>query len=394
MGFPKIKYPLLCRIMVYVVVIGGFALPVIIASRLDFLSDGAKAFVLMASLVGFLIYIIKNFVVLMGMDLMLAMMRCFSRGRKFFVLRDSFTAEKAEKRISRFGKSFDAASLSPRPTSFRYRALRSQTVFADRIEKVFLVYHIDHLDKESYRSILLSAKANVRIFEEKNKASRKKPSGKKVKCDRVTVIVIFAKRIEDILDRELPELLPKNSGDGFDTSILPCVVDLNARKCTFDSVRIPYTGIKYPVKNRGIRMILRYLFGGKFPYAASTERVESDDEESPEYFEQSLWKFWRELVKEDRLENRNFKRDFKKMEHGELRFDGDYLYLKWNDRGVWQVVKLDEEQKLAEVDAVEMWVYPKSNKIAKATIKEIHNLIRSYFRERGYDVRFIRPEDG
>ena len=126
MGFPKIKYPLLCRIIVYVVVIGGFALPVIIASRLDFLSDGAKAFVLMASLIGFLIYIIKNFVILMGMDLMLAMMHCLSRGRKFFVLRDSFTAENAEKRISRFGKSFDAASLSPRPTAFRYRALRSQ----------------------------------------------------------------------------------------------------------------------------------------------------------------------------------------------------------------------------------------------------------------------------
>lgn len=391
MGFPKIKHALLCRILVYVVVIGGFALPVVIAFQLNFLSDGMKVFVLMAALVGLLIYMFRNMVVLMTLDGMLGMMHYHFRARKFFALRDSFTVEKAEKRIARFGRSFNASSISPRPTVFRYRMSKSLTVFADRIEKLFLVYHVDRLDKDGYRSIITSAKANVRIFEEKNKSLRKKSSAGKPTLNRVTVIVIFSRKVDDILDRELLDLLDKGNGDGFDISVLPCVVDMDARKCTFDSMSDPYMGMQYPVKNRGIRMIRRYLFGGKFPYAISTEYLDSMAD--PEELDKSLWHFWYELIKENRLDEKRFKKLFKKMEHQEICFDGDYLYLKWGDRGIWQAVELDEDQKLAKIDAVEMWIYPKTNKVAKATIKEMNDLIRVYFKEQGYSVRFVRSED-
>lgn len=389
LGYPKIKHAMLCRILVYLVVIGGFSLPVAIAFSLDFLSDDLKMLMLMVTIIGLGIYIWKNLVVLMGMDLYLAMIHCHQTARKFFVLRDSFSSKKAKKRLSHFGRSFSVSSHSPQPEIFRYRKIKSMTMYADHIEKYLLVFCHDFLDKEAYLSVIASAKANVRIFEEKNKFLQKGRSTKKQTSDRVTVIVIFAKAAEDRFVREFTDDLCKKGSNDFDVSVLPCVVILDSHRCIFDSERLPYNGMKYPVKNRGIRMIRRYLFGGFFPYSISTAEFEP----LPEYDEESsLWHFWRTLIKEERMENKSFKKNFKKMEHQEIRFDGDYIYLKWNDRGVWLAVKISEDQKLAEIDAVDMWIYPKTNKISKATIKEINDLIRSYFKERGYSVRFVKSE--
>ncbi len=44
------------------------------------------------------------------------------------------------------------------------------------------------------------------------------------------------------------------------TALLPCVIDLEEQICTFDSMRMPCTGFQYPIKNRGIKIIRKYLF--------------------------------------------------------------------------------------------------------------------------------------
>lgn len=106
------------------------------------------------------------------------------------------------------------------------------------------------------------------------------------------MILILADQVEEGLRGQLFDVVRREAGDGFDTALLPCVVDLEKRICTFDSERIPYTGFQYPAKSRGIRLIRRYLFRGRFPYSSSPDMLDSvwNQELSPE---NSLWDLWR-----------------------------------------------------------------------------------------------------
>ena len=59
MKFPKLKNALLCRILVYVVVIGGFIAPIIIVANLKFVPEAVKVIVGIGLAVGLLIYLLK-----------------------------------------------------------------------------------------------------------------------------------------------------------------------------------------------------------------------------------------------------------------------------------------------------------------------------------------------
>ena len=74
MKFPKLKNALLCRILVYVVVLGGFIAPIMIVANLKVVPEAIKVIVSIGLAVGLLIYLLKNFALLMAMDVGLAML--------------------------------------------------------------------------------------------------------------------------------------------------------------------------------------------------------------------------------------------------------------------------------------------------------------------------------
>ena len=201
----------------------------------------------------------------------------------------------------------------------------------------------------------------------------------------MTVIVIFAKRVDEALGDGLFETVCQNGGDGYDTAIIPCVVDLKTRFVTFDSVRIPYVGFQYPVKNRGIRLIRKYLFHNKLPLAKSKDRLDPIRDTDPE---QSLWSLWRMAKKEMVSADREVRKQYQKMAHRDIFFEDGFLYLKWEERGILLPVEMNEELKEAKIEEIEFWDYPKSNKVAKETAKEMKSLIIAYFSELGYTAKF------
>lgn len=389
MKSPKLKNALLCRILVYVVVLGGFIAPIIIVANLKFVPEAIKVIVGIGLAVGLLIYLIKNFVLLMAMDVGLAMLHCHNTARRQFVLPQSFSAKKVEKRISRFGQKCEPIATSLRPETLRYKSKAPITIYSSGIEKIIATYHIDFLDKSQYQLIVNSATANSKALQGKKKHRFLDKSQKSSPLNRVTVIVIYAKQVDEKLRNSLFDAVCKNGGDGFDTAILPCVVDLEKQICAFDSMRIPYTGFQYPVKNRGIKIIRQCLFNNKFPFADSPDMLDPIKDIDPE---QSLWLFWKTMKNELVSDNKNTKKRFEKMKHGDIVFEDDYIYLKWEDHGLWISVEINEELRTAEIDALDSWDYPKSHKIAKATIKEIKTLINTYFAGLGYTTKYISYE--
>ena len=306
---PKLKNALLCRILVYVVVLGGFIAPIIIVANLKFVPEAIKGIVGIGLAVGLLIYLIKNFVLLMAMDVVLAVLHCHNTARKQFVLPQSFSAKKVEKRISRFGQKCEPIAISPRPETLRYKSHAPLTIYSSGIEKIIATYHIDFLDKNQYQLIVNSATANSKVLKGKKKHRFLDKSQKSSLLNRVTLIVIYARRADEKLRNGLFDVVCKNGGDGFDTAILPCVVDLEKQVCTFDSMRMPYTGFQYPVKNRGIKIVRQYLFDNKFPFADSPDMLDPIKDMDPE---QSLWDFWKTMKKELMSDDKNIKNASKK----------------------------------------------------------------------------------
>lgn len=389
MNFPRLKNALLCRILVYVVVLGGFIAPIIIVANLKFVPEAVKVIVGMGLTVGFLVYLIKNFVLLMAMDVGLAMLHCHNTARRQFVLLRSFSAQKVEMRISRFGQKCEPIAISPRPETLRYKSNAPMTIYSSGIEKIIATYHIDFLDKNQYQLIVNSATANSKALKGKKKHRFLDKSQKSSPLNCVTVIVIYARRVDEKLRNSLFDVVCKNGGDGFDTAILPCVIDIEKQICIFDSMRMPYTGFQYPVKNRGIKIIRKYLFNNKFPFADSPDMLDPIKDMDPE---QSLWLFWKTMKKELVSDDKNIKKRFEKMKHRDIIFEDDYIYLKWEDHGLWISVELNEALRTAEIDAIDSWDYPKPHKIAKATIEEIEILINAYFAGLGYTTKYISYE--
>ena len=386
MKIPQLKNALLCRILVYVVVLGGFIAPIIIVANLNFVPETIKIVVGVAFAIALLIYLIKNFMLLMAMDIGLATLHCNNTARKRFALPRLFAVKKVENRILKYGKPCSPIAILPKPHLLQYKSNAPLTIYSSGIEKVIVAYYIDFLDKNQYHSIINSATAISNALKGKKKHRFLDKSQKKSPLNRVTVIFLFAKQVDPNFRDNLFKAVCQNGGDGFDTATIPCVVDLETQFATFDSMRIPYAGFQYPVKNRGIRLIRKCLFNGKLTFANSPDAIDPIKDTDPE---QSLWSFWRNMKKELISDEKKTKKRYEKMVHKELIFDDGYIYLKWEDNGIWVSVEIDEKTKIAEIDAIDSWYYPKQNKIAKTTIKEMKGIINSYFAELGYTTKFI-----
>jgi len=383
MSHPKLKYPRLCRILTYMVVIGAGLLPIILVFQFP-VPDVIKIIVLFGSLIGLLIYLVRNFLVLMAMDIALATLSCYRTARTQYLLPEHRTAEAIRNNILHYGIACEPAPLKPQPSALRYKFGFPLTVYSRGIEKVIAAYEVDTLNRELYRSIFSSAKRNSMSLIGTKKALFLDREQKKQSLHRVTVILILAHKVDPEIIPSMYEIVCRQCGDENEDCLVPCVVDLGHRTCVFNCLRLPYFGFGYPVKNRGIRIIKNRVFGGTLPLTAE-HTIPSIDDADPEL---SLWEFWRDLHHQMVGAERKTKRQFESMAEREIRMVGDVLYLKWDQRGICQTVELDTESKTARVEAVTDWAYPKMQPIGKKTIKQIEEHIVSYYLNQQYTVEY------
>lgn len=384
MSFPRLKNALLCKAVLYLIILGALIAPIVIIVCLGFIPTALKLVLCVGWVFLSLAYLIKNFLLLMTADIALTNLHLVSTARKSFVLRPSFSVEATERRLARFGKSCDTA-LFPAPSLLRYKVNMPITVYSSGIERVIMTYHVDFLDKATFRSFVNSAAAISESLKGKCKPLFVDKIQKNSPINRATVVFIFAKTVDDGFQKSLFDAVCQNGGDGLDTALLPCVIDLKTQTCTFDSLRLPNLFQK-PAKNRGIKIVQKYIFNGDFTFAASGEMLEPIKELDAN---QSLWHFLKKTKKEIALDDKQTSEQFEKMTHKQIVCQEDCLYVKWKDRGVYYLFELNEELKTAELDSSDMWDYPTQAKISKDTIKELENLISLYFAKLGYTAKFI-----
>ena len=120
MRFPKLKYPRICRLLTYIVVIGSGILPIVIVFNLP-VPEGISVIVMLGSLIGLLIYLLRNFLILMMMDMVLASLSCYRTARRQYSLPPRRSAEAIRKSILHYGIECEPTSTKPTPSALRYK---------------------------------------------------------------------------------------------------------------------------------------------------------------------------------------------------------------------------------------------------------------------------------
>jgi len=389
MQFPQLKYPRLCRLTPYIVVVGCTAVPIGIVACLP-MPDSLRALLTIGILIGLLVYIFKNFVVLIGLDLCLAVLCTQRTARKQYMLPARRNADAIRRSVLRYGKNCASLPEVPQPSALRYKASHSMTVYSRGIERVVAAYEVEQLDLDTYLNILRSGKDNSSALTGKKKLILTDPSQKKAPLHRVTVILILAHRIDPQLTAGLYDRVCKQCGDEDENCTLPCVVDLSRGSCTFNSLRVPYIGFHYAVKNRGIRIIKKCVFGGNWNLHHSPELVSAAADMDPE---RSLWDLWKEMLDTMADSDEDIHRQFEAMDTKTIRLEDGCLYLKWEEQGILQSILQDPETKTVKIEQVTNWFHPADRPISKKTIGEMCAYITSYFEKQGYTVEFADPEE-
>jgi len=112
----------------YVLVIGTWLLPIILAFIFP-VPDMIQVIVLFASLIGLIIYIVKNFVILMMMDILLASLSCFRTARTLYHLPINRTVEAIRSSILSYGVQCEPSAIKPTPSALQYKFSNPLTIY-------------------------------------------------------------------------------------------------------------------------------------------------------------------------------------------------------------------------------------------------------------------------
>lgn len=391
--FPQLKQTLLCKIFLCLMML-KYAIFGILVGTLSVIPDNVKVFLIVGACILTLADMFRNFAFYLTTEMTLEVLHCLLTGGWEFSLPQAFSAQELVQRCGSFGRAYEPAVLAPRPAILRYRSGRPAQMFASGIEKIIAVYPVAMLDEDTYRRIHASAAQNAKALKGKKKHILLEKPQRKAPIDQVTVGLIVADQVEEAFRSKLKNVASKQVGDGETVSMIPCVVDLEKQRCIFDSTREVFLDGHYPVKNRGIRLIKRYLFRGGLQRIGDSndflknEAAAAENGEEKEVLEMSFREFTRMTKKEMAGCDEEDAKRFKQMKHREIVVEGEYLYLKWEQSGIWTALEIDEKARTVKIDPIESWYYPRARKIDKETMKKLKKEIGAYFAGEGCTVKY------
>lgn len=384
----KLKHATLCQILLYLPVILCVLIPILLFVICE--NDVICGALLVIGCVLSLVYLIILFPALLGSDIIFSNIRNWKKDRLYFTAdcnNDKFDKVIAliNKRIKKFGKSCEIDNrLLVVPKSFQYKKAFSIYEAYSSIEKILLVYKIDYLDEANYKKIQASSNLALLQLQDNSNIKSKKNQTEKSSVCRAVAMIIFADRV----NVNIPKLVRKLPN--FDnTAIIPCVVDIYAKRFYFDAMKEIYIlgAQEKPSKNFAIDLLVKVVFNGRLPLKGNDNldysRIKKD------LIDKTFFEYIKDFYSEYKKENQVSKKIVKSMRDGELLHKDEIVYLKRGDRVAVFPIVLDNESKLIEILVSGYWDYPKCNKISKTTLKSLKQQIEAYFYEKGIKAIFV-----
>lgn len=388
MKFPKLKNPILCKLVFLIgplVAMAGISVAIICLAPVEEL---IKALIIVAMVVLYIVFLFANFGRILQMEMLLDLYRYHTKARKWFALPQDFDANVIEAKISLFGQACEPAKDHVELDMLQYKSWGSATVFYSSHERIVLTYCVDNLDEKTFRQIANSAKANSNALKGTKKHTVTDSRQLHAPMMRVTVPIIFAQRVDSAFKDKLLDAICTQVGDGSDDATLICVVNMDDRTCTFDSMQEFYMQTR-PAKNRGIKIIKKLLFGNKFTYQNSPEMLPNAMDMDPE---QSIWEFWRGLKKRDADWDKETRARFANMASGETLFEEDCLFVKLGENGLLALTEMGDNN-VVHILPFTHWDYPKNTKIDENAMEQLRSMIDAHFQNMGLKTEYISDDE-
>lgn len=354
-NFPKLKNPTICQIVLYSPIILAFIAILFIWIFIDKISavlpDFFITIIILSLLIFSLIYLFSNLSVFMVSDAYFATVRAYKRDRKYFEFKaNGKTRAKAEKaiirRISRLGYTCTPLTVTPCPLLIKFYSHFSWTAYYARIEKICLLYSVNHLDTTTYYNILKSAKANINpLHGNKSEMFFLDKDKKKAPIISAAAVIILA----DSLDPTIPQIVRKNISSHKNNAIIPCVADISCGRYYFDAMKEYYLiGMSgKPAKNYAIETIIKAVFGNRLPLRNNDNFCDNEKLD----LKKNLWEIVAEYSADKNTEKNKVKIPFiyriyaKTIKAGQIKFKGSYIFCKIRKKAIAFPYELDKQQQ-------------------------------------------------
>jgi len=390
MSFPKLKHYAACLIVLFLpaalLLVFGFVF-------LALNENGLGMILLLVSMLAALAYLLLLFPFILGTEVLLDDIRYWKKDRLWFSLdsiADDPVTVKASilHRIEKHGELCTDFSVSTVvPLCVRYKRYSSISSLYSSREKNVYVYETQQLDRETYLRILESAKQITNQLKKKSrpgflltKEERKSPV-----CRAVAVIILT-----NFADQDIPSRIRTHREYG-DTAILPCVVELGARRCVFDGMREVYMAGSTPIpsKNVAIGLITKLVFGGRLPLKGNDAfDLSHMNLQLPET---TLWQHFHEFREAWKADTDKTAKIAARMKNDTVLEEEEIVYAKLADRTTSFLI--DKEQSPYTLLCTGYWEHPKHQNISKADQKQLKELVTRHYGANGQAVVFEDEED-
>jgi|GEM_PF-3555584 len=371
----KIKDTLKCFIVLLTPIIALLVVPFIPF----IIFQNGLGIVLMLGLLAIAVFILfKMFPTLLGAEIFIETVHFWKKDRLWYSVgkageRPDKIADKIIKNCNSFGIEKQISKDEKEFVCARYKRQYSGTLDWATIEKMVLVYRTEHLDEQNFNRIMSSARNTVRQMKcDKSKMFFLEKEKKNAPVATAAAIIIIA----DYIDVQIPSVARKRRNCN-EMAILPCVVDLSAKRCYFDGMKDYYMSTK-PTRNRTVELIVKMVFNGKLPL----ENNDSFDYEKidPKLPQMTLY----EMLKEFKDAGKDIEKEIKKMgetlTNGEIKRIDDSLYIKMDDKlAVYMIFEDEENTDAVEIGEDDCWSYPNRLQISKKDKAVLRKNVTEYF---------------
>lgn len=386
----KIKNAKFCSFIIVLILLLITIFPFVVLV-LNFLEMGVRVGICLILLFVSVFLLIKFSSSAISSELVLKIIEANNKKRTKFDFPKNLSKDKIEKTIRRIGIKCVPTTVFPQPEILQYQFKMPVSAHAKGLETIISTYSIGCLTNEELKNIIKSVKSNSKNLKGKKKAFYLDTQQKKSPLKRTDIVLIFADSVDSTLENHLFNLICKEDTDGFNESIIPCVFNFENKNIVFNCDWLPDAFSQNYARNRGIKIIKNKILKRKLDFKHNQDFVEFKFEGIDT--EQTLF----QLLKNENNHLVNFKKKtnnkFKNMKDGEIIFEDDFLYIKIDGKGVAIYIEIIEETKTVNIDAFDLWDYPKTSQIAKKKVSQIQNLATDYFFNKGYTVEFLSTEE-
>lgn len=386
----KIKNAKFCRFIIALILLLIIITPFTVLT-FNFLEMGVRAGICLILLFVSVFLLIKFSASAISSELVLKIIEANNKKRTKFDFPENLTKDKIESYIEKIGIKCEPTTVFPQPEILQYQFKMPVSAHAKGFETIISTYSIECLTNEELKNIIKSVKSSSKNLKVKKKAFYLDTQQKKAPLNRTNIVVIFADTVEETLEKHLFHILCKEDNDGFNESIIPCVLNLSNETIVFNCDWLPDAFSENFARNRGIKIIQNKIFKRKLDFKHNQNYVELKFDGIDT--EQTIF----QLLKNEGNQFVDFKKKinkkFKNMNDKEIIFEDDFLYIKSGEKGVAIYSEIIDETKTVNIDTIEFWDYPKRNQIPKKTVSQLQSLATNYFFNQGYTVKFLSTEE-